>query len=44
VKYAWLLPGNLSRASDPTQRAYHEQVDAQHLFQQRGLAFALLVD
>jgi hypothetical protein len=44
VKYAWLLPGNLSRASDPTQRAYHREVDAQHLFQQRGLAFALLVD
>ena len=38
VKYAWLLPGNLSRAADPTQRAYHQQVDAEHLFQQRGLA------
>jgi hypothetical protein len=43
VKYTWLLPLMLGRASDPEQRAYHEQVDAQKLFHQRGLAFAMLV-
>lgn len=43
VKYAWLLPGLLGRASDPSHNAYHRQADSQHLFQQRGLALEFVV-
>ena len=42
VKYAWLLPGILGRASDPTHNAYHRQVDSQHLFHQRGQALSFI--
>ena len=38
VKYAWLLPLLLERASDEVHHAYHERVDGRHLFRQRGLA------
>jgi hypothetical protein len=38
VKYAWLLPGLLGRASDETHNAYHRPADSQHLFHQRGQA------
>ncbi|NUR96260.1 MAG: aminoglycoside phosphotransferase, partial [Kribbellaceae bacterium] len=38
VKYAWLLPGLLGRASDATHNAYHRQADSHHLFHQRGQA------
>lgn len=44
VKYTWLLPWTLNRAAETRQRAYHQEVDAQRLFQQRGLVFAFLVD
>jgi hypothetical protein len=42
VKYAWLLPLLLERASGEVHRAYHEQVDGRHLFRQRGLALAFV--
>ena len=42
VKYAWLLPLLLERASEEVHRAYHEQVDGRHLFRQRGLALAFV--
>ncbi|TDO47664.1 hypothetical protein EV651_124103 [Kribbella sp. VKM Ac-2571] len=38
VKYAWLLPGLLGRASDTTHNAYHRKVDSRYLFHQRGQA------
>jgi hypothetical protein len=44
VKYAWLLPGLLGRASDATHNAYHRQVDSMHLFHQRGQALLFLAD
>jgi hypothetical protein len=44
VKYAWLLPGILGRASEPSHKAYHQQADSQHLFHQRGLALSFLAD
>lgn len=44
VKYAWLLPGLLGQASNPSHKAYHQQADSQHLFQQRGLALAFVAD
>ncbi|MFC3686942.1 hypothetical protein [Aquipuribacter hungaricus] len=43
VKYAWLLPLMLARAGGTQQRAYHQDVDAQHLYRQRGTALAHLV-
>ncbi len=43
VKYAWLLPRLLGAAGAAEQRAYHRVADAEHLFQQRGLALAHLV-
>jgi hypothetical protein len=44
VKYAWLLPGLLGRASDTSHRAYHQQADSNHLFHQRGQALAFVAD
>jgi hypothetical protein len=44
VKYAWLLPGLLARASDKSHKAYHQEADSRHLFQQRGLALAFVAD
>ncbi|HEY9336117.1 MAG TPA: aminoglycoside phosphotransferase [Kribbella sp.] len=44
VKYAWLLPGLLGRASDATHNAYHRQVDSRYLFHQRGQALLYLAD
>ncbi|MEV8373495.1 hypothetical protein AB0P21_12200 [Kribbella sp. NPDC056861] len=44
VKYAWLLPLVLSRASDVSHGAYHQQVDSRRLFQQRGLAFSFVAE
>lgn len=44
VKYAWLLPGLLGRASDTTHNAYHRQVDSRYLFHQRGQALLFLAD
>ena len=43
VKYTWLLPGMLQRASAETHAAYHRPADAGHLYRQRGLTFAHLV-
>jgi hypothetical protein len=42
VKYAWLLPGMLARASATEHRAYHEVADAEHLYRQRGLVLTQL--
>jgi hypothetical protein len=44
VKYAWLLPALLGQAGDKSHRAYHQQADSQHLFQQRGLALEFVAD
>jgi hypothetical protein len=44
VKYAWLLPGLLARASENSHQAYHRKADSRHLFQQRGLALAFVAD
>jgi hypothetical protein len=44
VKYAWLLPGLLGRASEPSHSAYHQQADSQYLFHQRGQALAFVAD
>ncbi|WBQ03935.1 aminoglycoside phosphotransferase [Kribbella sp. CA-293567] len=44
VKYAWLLPLVLAKAANPSHAAYHQQVDSQRLFQQRGLAFEFVAD
>ena len=44
VKYAWLLPGLLGRASDTSHRAYHQRADSNHLFHQRGQALAFVAD
>lgn len=43
VKYVWLLPGMLARASATEHRAYHEVADAEQLYRQRGLVLAHLV-
>jgi len=44
VKYAWLLPATLARASDPDHHAYFRTVDGEELYAGRGAAFAMLVD
>jgi hypothetical protein len=44
VKYAWLLPGLLGRASDATHNAYHREVDSRYLFHQRGQALLYVAD
>ncbi|MFF0344280.1 aminoglycoside phosphotransferase [Kribbella sp. NPDC004875] len=44
VKYAWLLPGLLGRASDESHSAYHQETDSRHLFHQRGQALAFVAD
>ncbi|GAA1577471.1 hypothetical protein GCM10009804_37560 [Kribbella hippodromi] len=44
VKYAWLLPGLLGRASDLTHNAYHREVDSRQLFHQRGQAFLFVAN
>jgi hypothetical protein len=44
VKYAWLLPGLLGRASDTTHNAYHRQVDSRYLFHQRGQALLFVAN
>lgn len=44
VKYAWLLPRVLARAGDTQHTAYDEAAEAHHLYAQRGMAFAHLVD
>jgi hypothetical protein len=43
VKYVWLLPLLLERASQAEHQAYHQAADAERLYQQRGLALARLV-
>lgn len=43
VKYAWLLPLMLERAGQSEHRAYHQVVDAEHLYRQRGLILTHLV-
>jgi hypothetical protein len=43
VKYTWLLPVMLQRATRSEQQAYHQAVDAQRLYSQRGLALTHLV-
>jgi hypothetical protein len=43
VKYTWLLPAMLRAARNTSHRAYHRDVDAYQLYQQRGLALAHLV-
>jgi hypothetical protein len=43
VKYTWLLPLMLERASSPDQRAYHQAADAQDLYRRRGLSLGHLV-
>ena len=44
VKYAWLLPGLLGRASADSHNAYHQQADSQHLYHQRGQALAFVAE
>ncbi|WP_233712172.1 aminoglycoside phosphotransferase family protein [Kribbella turkmenica] len=44
VKYAWLLPGLLARASDSSHNAYHQQADSRFLFHQRGQALMFVAD
>ncbi len=44
VKYAWLLPGLLGRASRDSHLAYHQEVDSRHLFHQRGQALSFVAD
>jgi hypothetical protein len=43
VKYAWLLPRMLESAAATTHQAYHQSVDSEHLYQQRGAALMHLV-
>ncbi len=43
VKYAWLLPLLLGRASEPEHAAYHRTADARVLYEQRGAALRHLV-
>ena len=43
VKYAWLLPLVLAKSSETEHVAYHRVADTEHLYHQRGLAFAHLV-
>ncbi|HWS49413.1 MAG TPA: hypothetical protein VN241_00250 [Microbacterium sp.] len=42
VKYAWLLPLLLQRASAGEHRAYHQRADAAQLYRQRGIALSHL--
>ncbi|MFK4087684.1 aminoglycoside phosphotransferase [Kribbella sp. NPDC020789] len=42
VKYAWLLPHLLNRASLQTHQAYHQEADSRQLYQQRGQALAFV--
>ncbi len=44
VKYAWLLPLLLGRASEQAHSAYHRPAESRHLFQQRGLALEFIVN
>ncbi|MFF1821427.1 hypothetical protein ACFVWG_29260 [Kribbella sp. NPDC058245] len=44
VKYAWLLPHLLGRASLPAHQAYHQEADSRHLYHQRGQALAFVAD
>lgn len=44
VKYAWLLPGLLGRASESSHKAYHQEADSERLFQQRGLALSFIAE
>ena len=43
VKYAWLLPRLLERATATSHQAYHETADSEHLYEQRGAALMHLV-
>jgi hypothetical protein len=43
VKYAWLLPRLLERATATSHQAYHETADSEHLYQQRGAGLMHLV-
>jgi hypothetical protein len=43
VKYTWLLPLLLQKAADTEHTAYHQRVDAEHLYRQRGSALLHLV-
>ena len=38
VKYAWLLPRLLERATATSHQAYHETADSEHLYRERGSA------
>lgn len=42
VKYAWLLPLLLQRASAEPHSAYHQRADAGQLYRQRGIALSHL--
>ncbi|WP_238334845.1 aminoglycoside phosphotransferase family protein [Kribbella amoyensis] len=44
VKYAWLLPLLLARASDEQHQAYHREADGPYLFRQRGIALAFVAE
>lgn len=44
VKWVWLLPLMLQRASNAEHHAYHRSADAAHLYQQRGVVFSHLID
>ncbi|MFI5729342.1 aminoglycoside phosphotransferase [Kribbella sp. NPDC051587] len=44
VKYAWLLPHLLGRASLETHQAYHQAADSRHLYHQRGQALAFVAN
>jgi hypothetical protein len=43
VKYAWLLPRLLERATATSHQAYHQTADSEHLYRQRGAALMHLV-
>ena len=43
VKYSWLVPLMLARASEAQQQAYHRPADARVLYSQRGIVLAHLV-
>lgn len=44
VKYVWLLPMMLGRASESSHRAYGRDVDTLEFFRARGLGLAYLLD
>lgn len=44
VKYVWLLPTMLGRASESSHRAYGRDVDGLEFFRARGLGLTYLLD